>query len=426
VSSERTGVFIDSSQGRGWRGQFRQIIAEIAHHRHAVATMFMSQLEEARQPRAGPHRIPSLGLTGNLPLTRIVESAAAPAGLSMHIIDSHFHWWPRSIFDKLCKRGEFPKARVNKRGGYDYMRGRDSGQHLNSWAEWFDLDKQFEYMDSLGHRVDVVCSIGPFSVSFSDMPVGEGRDYALMWNEEMAGAQKKYPGRLWASAAVPLQDTRVAIEVVDDAVNRLGLMGVNLPGSVGADARIDAERLEPFYAHCEKLGLPLFLHPTDVIFQDILDGYDGALHLSLGRVIEVSVAAMRLILSGMMERHPKLKIVMSHTGGSLPYQAGRMDKNSKKANLPKPVTDYMRRMYTDTVSPHSAGIKFAIDYYGIDHVMNGTDYPCWDPAPCLKLIDEIKLSAADKQKLFYDNARRILNLKDSAPAKSSKREPALA
>ena len=255
----------------------------------------------------------------------------------MHIIDSHFHWWPRSIFDKLCKRKEFPNARVNARGGYDYRRRADSGQHLNSWAEWFDLDKQFEYMDSLGHQVDVVCSIGPFSVSFSDMPLDEGRDYALMWNEEMAGAQKKYPGRLWASAAVPLQDTRAAIEVVDDAVNRLGLMGVNLPGSVGADARIDDERLEPFYAHVENLGLPLFLHPTDVIFQDMLDGYDGALHLSLGRVIEVSVAAMRMILSGMMERHPKLKIVMSHTGGSLPYQAGRMDKNSKAAKLPRPV-----------------------------------------------------------------------------------------
>src|ERR1700727_3267654 len=182
------------------------------------------------------------------------------------------------------------------------MRRSEAGQHLNTWAELFDLDQQFEYMDSLGHQVDVVCSIGPFSVAFSDMPLSEGRDYALMWNEEMAGAQKKYPGRLCASAAVPLQDTRVAIEVVDDAVNRLGLMGVNLPGSVGDDARIDAERLEPFYAHVEKLGLPLFLHPTDVIFQDMLsDGYDGALHLSLGRVIEGSVAAMRLLLSGLME-----------------------------------------------------------------------------------------------------------------------------
>jgi len=157
----------------------------------------------------------------------------------------------------------------------------------------------------------------------------------------------------------------------------------------------------------------------------MLDGYDGALHLTLGRVIEVSVAAMRLIFSGMMERHPNLKIVMSHTGGALPYQAGRMDKNSKAAKLPRSVQTYMKRMYTDTVSPHAAGIKFAIDYYGIDHVMYGTDYPCWDPMPCLDLINQITLSATDKQKLFYDNARRILNLRDLAKPQSTKREPAL-
>jgi aminocarboxymuconate-semialdehyde decarboxylase len=224
---------------------------------------------------------------------------------------------------------------------------------------------------------------------------------------------------------VPMQDTRVAIEVLDDAVNRLGLMGVNLPGSVGEDARIDAERLQPFYAHVEKLGLPMFLHPTDVIFQDMLsDGYDGALHLSLGRVIEVSTAAMRLILSGTMERHPNLKIVMSHTGGALPYQSGRMDKNTPKAKLPRPASTYLKRMYTDTVSPHSAGMKFAIEYYGIDNVMYGTDYPCWEPAQALKLIDELKLSPEHKQKLFYDNARRILGLRD--PAQQKPREPALA
>jgi hypothetical protein len=73
--------------------------------------------------------------------------------------------------------------------------------------------------DGLGHRVDVVCSIGPFSVAFSDMPPEEGRDLALMWNEEMAGAQRKHPGRVWASAAVPITDTRIAIAVLDHAVN---------------------------------------------------------------------------------------------------------------------------------------------------------------------------------------------------------------
>ncbi len=283
-------------------------------------------------------------------------------------------------------QGLSPDRRNPKNGGYTYWRREGVETPLGGWAEWFDLDEQLEHMDGLGHQVDVVCSIGPFSVHFSDIPPDEGRDAAMQWNEEMAGAQRSYPGRLWASAAVPLVDTAIAIEVLDDAVNRLGLMGVNLPGSVGSDPRIDAERLEPFYDRVEQLGVPLFLHPTDAVFQDMLDGYDGALYLSLGRVIEVSVAAMRLVLSGIMERHPNLKLVMSHTGGALPYQSGRMDKNGKAAKLPQPPSTYIKRMYTDTVSPHTPGMKFAIEYYGVDHVMYGSDYPCWSPAAALGLI----------------------------------------
>ncbi|MEA2824860.1 MAG: hypothetical protein QOF03_1342 [Alphaproteobacteria bacterium] len=328
----------------------------------------------------------------------------------MRIIDSHFHWWPRSIFDALCKRSSYPLAERNTRGGYNYV-GEPGRPSLNSWTEWFDLDQQLEHMDGLGHQVGVVCSLGPFSIYFSDLPPEEGRDAAIAWNEEMAGAQRKYPGRVWASAAVPLTDTRHAIEVLDHAILKLGLMGVNIPGSIGRDPRIDAERLAPLYARIEQLGVPLFLHPTDAVFD--LEGYGGALQLSLGRVIEVSVAASRLVFSGLMERHPNLKIVMSHTGGALPYQSGRMDKNGKGAKLPRPPSTYIRRMYTDTVSPHSMGMKFAIEYYGIEHVMYGSDYPCWDPATALALIEEIGLSDTDREKLFYSNARRILGLSDS-------------
>ncbi|AXL53698.1 hypothetical protein DSC91_007258 [Paraburkholderia caffeinilytica] len=268
-------------------------------------------------------------------------------------------------------------------------------------------------MDTLEHDVDVICSIGPFSRHFSDLPVDEGRAAAMSWNEEMAAAQRRYPGRLWASAAVPLRDTDVAIEVVDHAIGTLGLIGVNLPGTVGSLDRIDAERLEPFYAHVEKLGVPIFLHPTDSIFPDILDGYNGALYLSLGRVVDISVSACRLVLSGIMERHPGLKIIMSHTGGALPYQAGRMDKNAKAAGLPLPPSTYIKRMYTDTVSPHELGMRFAVEFYGADHVMYGSDYPCWSPATALELFGQVGLSSADQQKIFYGNARRLFGLPDT-------------
>jgi aminocarboxymuconate-semialdehyde decarboxylase len=336
----------------------------------------------------------------------------------MRIIDSHFHWWPPSVFEALGRRKGYPRTARKDNGGWAYFRdAKGEVPFLGGWSDWYDLDEQLAHMDKLGHQVDVVCSIGPFSIVFSEMEKSLGREFAMMWNEEMAGAQKKHPGRVWASAAVPLADTDTALEVVDHAINKLGLMGINLPGSVGADPRIDAKRLEPFYDYVEKLGVPLFLHPTDAVFQDMLvEDYGGALYLSLGRVIEVSAAAMRLVFSGVMERHPNLKLVMSHTGGALPYQAGRMDKNGKAAKLPQPPSTYIKRMYTDTVSPHSAGMKFAIEFYGVDHVMYGSDYPCWSPADALKYFGEIGLSAEDQQKILYGNARRILGLKDPASA----------
>jgi aminocarboxymuconate-semialdehyde decarboxylase len=346
-----------------------------------------------------------------------VLSSASRKVFAMKIVDSHFHWWPRAFFEALCQRKTYPRAERNDKGGYTYWRSEGAPPRFHLGGEWFDLEGELQAMDRLGYdEVDVVCSIGPLSVHFSDLPATEGRDAALLWNEEMARAQREHPGRLWASAAVPLVDTGVALDVIEDAVGRLGLIGVNLPGSVGDDARIDAERLEPVYARLAELGVPVFLHPTDAVFADMLDGYGGALHLSLGRVIEVSAAAMRLVLSGMMERHPGLKVVMSHTGGALPYQSGRMDKNGKAAKLKRPPSTYIHSMYTDTVSPHMLGIKFAIEYYGVDRVMYGSDYPCWDSAEALRLLAEVGLSEADQRKVLNDNARRILGLREPVVA----------
>jgi aminocarboxymuconate-semialdehyde decarboxylase len=329
----------------------------------------------------------------------------------MRILDSHFHYYPREIFEALCKRTGFPRAERDDKGGYRYFRHEGAPPTLKPWKEWFDLDDQLARMDATGHQIDVVSSLGPYSVHFSELPPEEGREAATIWNEAMAKAQREHPGRVWGTAAIPLVDTQIAIDVLDDAVNRLGLVGANLPGSVGPDQRIDADRLQPFYARAAEVKAPLFLHPTDAVFPEMLTGYDGALYLTMGRVIEVSVAATRLILSGTLERHPDLTIVMSHTGGMLPYQAGRLDKNGKAAKLGQKPSTYLKRMYTDTTSPHAMGIKFAIDYFGLDHVMFGDDYPCWDPDEALRCCDEIGLSDAERQALFNDNAHKLFDLR---------------
>src|SRR5258708_36726458 len=100
-------------------------------------------------------------------------------------------------------------------------------------------------MDGLGHQVGVVCSLGPFSIYFSDLPPEEGRDAAIAWNEEMAGAQRKNPRRGWAGAAGPLTDTQQAPQGLGHPIPKLGVMGVNIPGSICPDTRIDADALGP-------------------------------------------------------------------------------------------------------------------------------------------------------------------------------------
>lgn len=338
--------------------------------------------------------------------------------MTMRIVDCHFHWYPRSVFDQVfCKRKAYPRCVPNGKRGYVQWT-QEGVYHAGALAEYFDLDAQLAHMDSTGFDVETVCSIGPYSAHFSAYPAAEGRDAAMMWNEEMAAAQRKHAGRFWASAAVTLADTKMAIDELERAVTKLGLIGVNIPGSVGLQGRIDDPRLEPFYDRVEQLGVPMFMHPTDLVYSGILDGYDGALHSSLGKVIDVSIATYRLVLSGIMERHPNLKVFMSHTGGALPYQAGRMDKNSKAAKLPKEPSEYLRRMYTDTVSPHAMGVRFAVDFYGVDHVMYGSDYPCWMPGPALEVFEKAGLSKAEQEKVFSTNARRFFGLKDPVKSES--------
>ena len=337
----------------------------------------------------------------------------------MRILNSHVHWLPRSVFEDLCKRKNgYPRAERNSAGGYNlYATYGNVG--VGGWGRnvWFDLEDHLRHFDAIGHQIDFICSLGPFSTFFSEIPLADGIAYSQMYNDEMASAQRKHSGRVWTSGVVPLQDTNAAIDELDRMVNKLGLIGVNIPGSIGKDSRIDHPRLEPFYDRIEQLGVPLFIHPTDNNFIEMFEDYEGALHLALGRTYDVSLTGLRLILSGIIERHPKLKIFMSHTGGALPYQAGRLDKSCGAAKLPKDPSAYLKTFYTDTVTPHTLGLKWAIEFFGVDQVMFGDDYPCWKTEAAIQIVEDLNLSKADKDKIFGGNARRLFNLPEPAVRK---------
>ena len=140
------------------------------------------------------------------------------------------------------------------------------------------------------------------------------------------------------------------------------------------------------------------------------DIYGNMIHLSLGRVVDSSVGILRLILSGILDRYPNLKIVHLQAGGVLPYAAGRLDKNSRATHLEDKPTAYLKRMWVDTAMPHDLTIKMALDFYGTDRVLYGSDNPCWNPRASLDTLESLKLPDDVMQKVMHDNVHSVVNL----------------
>lgn len=327
----------------------------------------------------------------------------------MRVIDSHYHWYPRAHFEKLAALADYPRA-VRDGDGYRYY-FNNGRSYIPLPAVWFDLDAGLAVSDAAaGQDVTVVATTGVLSGLLDQLPLAAAVEFAVDYNEQLAAAQRAHPGRVFGTAAVPLGDTGEAVAILEHAVTELGLIGVNLaPVTSGAET-IDAARIEPFYDRVEELGVPLIVHPTDLVFDEVLAGYDTGIQRSLGRLIDSSVTVLRLIFSGIMERHPGLKVMHTHGGGVLPFQAGRIDKNARIKGLPELPSSYLRRTYVDTVAPQELTIRTAVEFYGADHVMYGTDYPCWSPKAAVAVLTGSGLTEADTGRVLCDNAAGLLGI----------------
>jgi aminocarboxymuconate-semialdehyde decarboxylase len=322
-------------------------------------------------------------------------------------IDTHFHWYPRSFMERIGDVSGYPRSeRVADGYRYYYNGGKLS---MDLPAVWFDLPRGLADSAAAAGDVTVICTTGVVAGLLDQLPIGQAAPIAREYNEQLAAAQAKYPGRFYGTAYVPLNDTNRAIAMVDEAVKEFGLIGVNL-AAVTSDGFVDSPRLEDFYSRVEELGVPLIIHPSDTAFGETMSDYDNALQLTIGRLLDTSVTVLRLIFSGILERHPNLKVVQTHGGGLLPYQAGRFDKNTRVAGLGALPSEYLKRIYVDTVCPQELTVETSVKFYGDRHVMYGTDYPCWRPAAAIGVIENADLSAAQRELILHSNAESVFGL----------------
>lgn len=318
-------------------------------------------------------------------------------------IDFHAHLFPRPFLEEIERRK---------------LEFRMPGMPLSIFPKMYDLEERLRDMDRTGIDMQVL-SLGPPGAE-----VGSARDsveLTTLWNDQIAKVVQADPKHFMGLAALPMQVPDAAVSELDRAVNELHLPGAQI-FSNAAGKTLDAPEFWPLYGRAQELDVPIFIHPnTPVCTTGMMD---FGLMIMLALPVDTSLAAARLVMSGVMEKYPRLKIVLAHLGAVLPYLIGRFDVNSETLaqispgydlRISQPPSVYFKRFYMDTVSHHAPAYYCAHMTSGADKIVLGSDYPYsrWDLA--VEAIEELELPQADKEKIYGGNAARLLKLRTAGP-----------
>jgi aminocarboxymuconate-semialdehyde decarboxylase len=244
-------------------------------------------------------------------------------------------------------------------------------------------------------------------------PPEVGTRIACAVNNGLAEMRRAHPDRFLPLASLPLQEGAAAARELERACGELGLNGAALCTHVnGVD--LDMAGLDPVFAVAQRLDVPLFLHPQNSGDLRRLQHY----HLwnLIGFMMETATAGARLLMSGEFQKYPRLKVVLGHGGGFLPYQLGRLDhgyrvRSELNAMLPKPPTAYLGNIYCDSLTHDHRALQFLIDRIGADHVVLGCDYPfdmgCDAP---VDMVRELRLPPPHESAILGDTLARLLKV----------------
>lgn len=231
-------------------------------------------------------------------------------------------------------------------------------------------------------------------------------------NDYTASVCREHPDRFRGLAVLPFGDIESTLAEYSRAVHQLGLRGVALFSHVGG-RMVDDPLWEPLYAAIAADGVPIVLHPTVPVWADAIK--DHSMIPMMGFMVDHSFAMLRLILGGVLERHPALKIVQPHCGGVLPYLMPRIDEQTEvkrrgRDRIVRAPSSYYREVYMDIVSPSPRTARFALDYAGADRMLFGSDHPWIAIDSMVAVFDDMGLTETQRGKIGYDNAAALFGL----------------
>jgi aminocarboxymuconate-semialdehyde decarboxylase len=327
----------------------------------------------------------------------------------MRIVDFHNHYYPPEYVDALNTSASVVKVT------YD-----DQGNPCVHYPGDYNIlvpgHRDIQYREAVleGHGVDTQV------LSFTTPGVHvESRESAIRMaqqiNDAFARVARTSRGRFTALATLPLNDPAAAVIELERAMKDLGLPGAMVFSNVNRVELAD-ERFAPLWKKADELGAVIYIHPTDPAGVEAM--LDYWLVPLVGFLMDTTLAASKLVFSGVVARHPRIRWALTHMGGAIPYLAERLDRGYRafadcRQHIDRPPSEYLKNFYYDTVNFNPDAVTLAIAFAGADHILAGSDYPHQIGSIPLMLETIRGLDVGDevKRKIFGENAARLLGLK---------------
>ena len=274
------------------------------------------------------------------------------------------------------------------------------------------IQKQLADMDEVQIDCRMLC-VPPFAFNYKK------DDKAIKWakylNDQMYRDISDCPSKFIGLATLPMGSIDVACEELERTMKDYGFAGAEIATNIDG-VELDDKSLDPFWAKAEELGAFILLHPHYTI--DEKNRLSNKFHLRniIGNPLDTTIAAMRIIIGGIFERYPKLRICLSHSGGYLPHAISRFDHARKVRPefeyLKSAPSDYLKSFYYDTIIHDVEALEYVMSRTSIDSILLGTDYPfdMGDLNP-VDIVEKLNIDRIEKEKILSNNAALLLEMK---------------
>jgi aminocarboxymuconate-semialdehyde decarboxylase len=279
-------------------------------------------------------------------------------------------------------------------------------------AEFVDIHGILAAQDEAGIDRVLLCPWVP--LLYYDAEPDDGLERARIQNDALAGLVRDHPDRVAALGALPLQEPELAARELEELMAGGELRGVEVAASVRG-VFLGDDRFDPFWEAAETTGAVVFVHPTTRGF-DSPAFQDYYLWNTVANPLETATAAAHMVVAGVMERHPELRVLLAHGGGALLAVRGRMRhahgfQPQAASRLRESPEDSIRRFYFDTLTHDDALLRALIEYAGPDHVLLGSDYPFdMGDARHVETVRALGLEPEVEAGILAGNAERLLGL----------------